>query len=83
MYTSLAFYAQFRDFNVPGFTCASRLFISSYINWPPKLARFLFDARFHGRLLPRFSVALDTRVCRKCIPEDFFFQLFGVDLSYS
>ena len=54
MYTPLAFYAQFRIFNVPGLACASRLFISSYINWSPKLARFLFDARFHGRLLPCF-----------------------------
>ena len=81
MYTSLAFYAQFRIFNVPGLACASRLFISSYINWSHKLARFLFDARLHGRLLPCSLCC--PRVCQKCIPEDFFFQLFGVNLFYS
>ena len=85
MYTSLAFYGQFPIFNEPGLSCASRLFISSYINGSPKLAPFLCDARFHGRLLPRFCPlsAMSSLLpsCQKCFPEVYivFFQLFVVE----
>ena len=53
---------------------SSRLYISSYINGSPKLAPFLCDARFHGRLLPRFCDAFSLLPsCWKCVPEVYLF----------
>ena len=52
-------------------------FISSYIKVSPKLAPFLWNARFHGRLLPRFCRAamssLHKPSCQKRFPEIYLF----------
>ena len=53
---------------------SSRLSISSYINGSPKHAPFLCDARFHGRLLPRFCNGSSLLpFCQKCVPEVYLF----------